>query len=50
MREVRGGPVVDVHLRPQCIYRGLKEQSGMGGAGIGPDDVGRAAIVPGGDF
>lgn len=50
MREVRGCPVVDVHLRPEGLDGGFEEEGRVGGAGVCPDDVWGLAVVPGRNF
>lgn len=47
MCEVRGAPVVDVHLPAQGVEGGVREETGDSRAGVCPDDVRWLVIVPG---
>ena len=50
LREVGGGPVVEIHLFPLDVEGRVDEESGMSATGDGPDDVGWVAVIPDRDF
>ena len=46
VREIRGTPVVDVHLAAQGLHWRFSEECWVGGASDLPDDVRSLSVVP----